>query len=309
MSTGTEEATVEAGRRSIPISHPDKRLLGDEGPSKLELARYYAEAAQWMEPYLRDRAIHVRSYPRGLDGPDFVQKSVPGHYPDWVPRRSLPKRGGGEITQITGPGAASLAYLAGQDAIEIHGWLSRYTRPDYPDRLVLDLDPTSEDFGEVREAAAIAREVFEELALPPYLSVTGSRGVHLTTPLDRGAGFDRARELARGIAERCASRAPNMLTVEVRKDKRRGRLFVDWLRNGYAQTAVVPYSVRARPGGPVAMPIEWSELAEVGPQEFPAGAALERLEEGADPWREMASRSHSVGPALERLRGLSDGAR
>lgn len=301
----SEEAKVEAGRRSIEISHPDKVLFEQGGADKRALAGYYAEVAEWMAPHLDERPIHVSAYPDGIDGEDFVRKSVPDHYPEWIERATLAKREGGEITQVVSPGAATLAYLAGQNAIEIHGWLSLLDRPDDPDQLIIDLDPTGEDFGEVREAARITREAFDELELPAYLKLTGSRGVHVVAPLDRSAGFDRVRELARGIAELCASRDQELLTVETRKEKRRGRLFVDWLRNGYAQTAVVPYSVRARPGAPVSMPITWDELGEVGPREYTIETALDRLRGGADPWSDMRSRAHGSETALKRLRARS----
>lgn len=302
MSGREDSAKVRAGRRRIEISHPDRALFPRAGISKLDLARAYVRLAKLIAPHVRGRALHLRRYPDGIEDEGFVSKSVPAHYPEWIERATLPKREGGEIEQIVGADAPTLAYLAGQNAISVHGWLSRADRPERPDRLIIDLDPTGDDFGEVREAAAIAREVFDEAGLPAFLKLTGSRGVHLVAPLDRSSDFEVARKLARRIADTCARRDPDLLTTETRKKKRRGRLFVDWLRNGYAQTAVVPYSVRARPGAPIAAPIAWEQLGSVGPRQFRlAEDGLERLLEREDPWRGIGRRAHSAERALRRL--------
>ncbi len=296
---------LSAGRRTVPISHPSKVLIpGDRPLRKIDLARYYAAAGRWMAPHLADRPIHVRRFPDGIEGEAFVQKSVRKHYPEWIGRARLPKHEGGEIEQIVSPAAATLAYLAGQNAISVHGWLSRVDRPEHPDQLIFDLDPSSKDFGQVRSAAAIVRDVLEELCLPAFLKTTGSRGLHVVTPLDRAAAFDEVRPLAQRIASVCARLAPNELTVEFHKSKRDGRLFVDWLRNGYAQTAVAPLSVRARPGAPVAMPIEWHELPTTGPADWTVWNALERLQAGIDPWRGVRARAHGIAQPRARLRRL-----
>jgi bifunctional non-homologous end joining protein LigD len=296
---------LPAGRRTIEISHPSKVVVPGERPlTKIDLARYYAEAGRAIAPYVTDRAIHVRTFPDGIDGDAFVQKSLRKHYPDWISRAILPRHEGGEIEQIVSPSSATLAYLAGQNAVSVHAWLSRVDRPENPDQLIFDLDPSSSDFGQVRSAATIVHDVLAELGLPAFLKVTGSRGLHVLTPLDRAAPFEEVRPLAARIARVCARLAPGELTVEFRKEKRQGRLFVDWLRNGYAQTAVAPLSVRARPGAPVAMPIEWSELASTAPRSWTVRNAPERLAAGIDPWRGLRARAHGIGATrapLERL--------
>jgi bifunctional non-homologous end joining protein LigD len=302
--SGSEPAEVRAGRRKVEITHPEREMFGDAGIDKLALAEYYVSVSEWILPHLRERPIHVRAYPDGIDGQGFVRKSVPGHYPEWIERARLPKREGGKIDQVVATNAATLAYLAGQNAISLHGWLSLRDQPERPDQIIIDLDPTGEDFEEVREAARIVREVLDELGLPAYLKTTGSRGLHLSTPLDRSATFEEAHELARGIATVAATIAPDRLTAATRKDKRRGRLFIDWLRNGYAQTAVVPYSVRARPEASVAMPISWRELRSVGPRDYTVANALRRLRRVSDPWEGMRRRARGLEGPRRRLQRL-----
>lgn len=300
----SEPAELRVGRRTVAISSPERPMFGRAGIDKLALADYYASVAEWILPHLRERPIHVRVYREGIEGKGFVQKAVPGHYPEWIERARLAKRGDGEIEQVVATEAATLAYLVGQNAISLHGWLALRDRPENPDQMIIDLDPTGDDFGEVRGAARIVREVLDELGLPAYLKTTGSRGLHLTTPLDRSASFEETGELARGVAAVAARIAPERLTDEVRKPKRHGRLFVDWLRNGYAQTAVVPYSVRARPGAPVAMPIHWRELGSVGPRDYTVENARRRLARVSDPWEGMRRRARGLERPRRRLQRL-----
>jgi bifunctional non-homologous end joining protein LigD len=294
---------LKAGRRSIEISNPDKVLFPDDGITKADLAGYYRDVAEAMLPYLRGRPAHMHRYPDGLGGENWVQKEVPAHFPDWIETVTVSKRGG-SVTHVVCSEAATLVYLADQGTITPHVWLSRRDRIDNPDLLVFDLDPSTDDFGVVRDAARLVRALLDELGLPAHLKTTGSRGLHLAVPLDRKAAFAEVRELARDVARVAAARDPDRLTVETRKEKRRGRLFVDWLRNSYAQTFAPPYALRDRPGAPVSVPIEWEELARVGPRDHTIADVPRRLAQNGDPWRGLWRRARGIGRARRRLEGL-----
>jgi len=291
---------VKAGRRTVEISKPEKVLFPDDGITKADLASHYERVAEAMLPHVRERPAHMHRFPEGLGGEGFVHKNVPEHFPDWIETVEVPKKDGTVTHPVIGD-AATLVYLADQATITPHVWLSRVDGLDRPDLMIFDLDPSGEDFGQVREAARSVRELLEEVGLPPYLKTTGSRGVHVVVPLDRSAGFDEVRELARDVARLAASHDPEHLTTETRKDKRRGRLFVDWLRNAYAQTAVPPYAARARPGAPVATPIEWEELGRVESRSYTIGNIGRRLGSKDDPWRGLWGRARSIGGAREKL--------
>ncbi|MBT2405235.1 hypothetical protein J7I97_22750 [Streptomyces sp. ISL-87] len=183
-----------------------------------------------------------------------------------------------------------------------HRWLSRADRPDHPDRLVFDLDPPGDDFTAVREAARWTHELLEELELPSLLMTTGSRGVHVVVPLDRRMPFDEVRAFARDAAELLAARHDH-LTTEARKNARRGRLYLDVQRNAYAQTAVAPYAVRARPGAPVAAPVRWADLDDPDLTAWRwTLATVDRLLKD-DPWQD-APRGRSLHSAGRRLAAL-----
>ncbi|MEU4078921.1 ATP-dependent DNA ligase [Streptomyces venezuelae] len=296
---------VRAGRRTVEIRRPDKVLFPGDGLTKADLAAYYRTVAHRMLPHLRGRPLMLERHPDGIDGPAFMQKDVPDHFPDWVRRAELPKEGG-TVTYVLCEDTATLLFLAGQACTTPHRFLSRADRPDRPDRLVFDLDPAGEDFAPVREAALGLHRLLDELELPSSLMTTGSRGLHVVVALDRRAPFDDVRAFARGVADVLASRHPDRFTTEARKSARRGRLYLDVQRNGYAQTAVVPYAVRARPGAPVAAPLAWSDLddPDLTARRWTVATVEGLLKE--DPWHDPP-RPRSLRRARELLEELTRG--
>lgn len=298
---------ITVGRRTVEIGNADKVLFDDIGATKRDLAEYYRAVAPALLPHIRGHPLAMQRFPDGIGSKGFIQKKVPESAPDWLERVSVPREQGGEVTMPVVTEAAGLLFLADQAVVTLHPWLSRTDRLRCPDRLIFDLDPSRDDFGTVREAALALRDLLGELRLPSYVMTTGSRGLHVTVPLDRSADFDDVREFARGVADVLASRHPETLTTEVRKDKRHGRIFVDILRNAYAQHAVAPYSVRPLPGAPVATPLRWEEVdADLTPQRWRLADVPGRLADEGDPWRGMARHARSPVAAARRLAKLRD---
>ncbi|MEU7136035.1 non-homologous end-joining DNA ligase [Streptomyces sp. NPDC046261] len=311
---------IRAGRHTVEISRPDKVLFPAGGTrgrtgggtdetalTKADLAEYYRTAARRMLPHLRGRPLMLERCPDGVEGECFLQKDVPDYFPDWVHRAELAKEGG-TVTHVLCDDTATLVYLAGQACVTPHRWLARADRPDCPDRLVIDLDPPGHDFAPVREAALLLRDLLDELRLPSMVMTTGSRGLHVLVPLDRRTPFDDVRAFARDLADLLAARHPDRLTTEPRKAARRGRLYLDTQRNAYAQTAVAPYAVRARPGAPVATPLSWDEVdePELTSDRWTLTTIGSRLDH--DPWQDDRTvRGRSLGPARRRLEALRTG--
>lgn len=297
------EETLHLDGRVIEVSHPDKVLFPEDGITKRELVDYYARIAETMLPYLAERPIMMHRFPDGIAKEGFYHKEAPDYYPPWIRRVTVEKEDGA-ITHVLCSDAATLAYLANQACITIHAWLSRADRPRHPDQMVFDLDPSGNDFGHVRLGAQLLRELLEELGLVPLLKTTGSRGLHVLVALDRSADFETVRAFAADTARVLAHRHPERFTTEQRKTQRRGRVYVDVLRNAYAQTAVAPYAVRPRRGAPVATPLLWEELEDrtLGPQSYTMRNIFRRLEERGDVW------AGSLGPAtgLDRPRQRLD---
>ncbi|MEU7168048.1 non-homologous end-joining DNA ligase [Streptomyces morookaense] len=305
MSPKTEDG-LRIGGRTVPLSHPDKVLFPEDGITKAELVGHYRAVGRLMLPHLRDRPLVMERYPDGYRGKSFFQKDVPGHFPDWIHRREVPKEGG-TVTMAVCDDAATLAYLANQACLTLHPWLSRADRLGCPDRIVFDLDPPAGDFGIVRRSARRLADLLTELGLRPAVMTTGSRGLHLLVLLDRRTDFDTARAFARDVAGLLAARHPDELTTAVRKDKRRGRLYLDIQRNAYAQTSVAPYAVRARPHAPVATPIGWDELddPDLHPQRWTVRTLPDRLAGHSDVWKGLGRCRRSLRTAQRRLAALA----
>src|SRR3954468_17888295 len=200
--------TVRAGSREIPVSHPDKILFPRAGITKLDLARHYETVAPAMLPYVRDRPLALQAFPNGIEQHGFFMKAVPDYFPGWVERVTVPKKGG-TVTHALANDAATLVYLAGQNVVTPHTWLSRADDPRKPDRLIIDFDPSPGGrFADVRAAAREAGRQLRDLGLATYAMVTGSRGVHVVCPLRRGPSFTDTHRFARAIAERMVEESP-----------------------------------------------------------------------------------------------------
>jgi bifunctional non-homologous end joining protein LigD len=286
---------LKVGRRAVPVSHPDKVLFPRAHVTKLALARHYERVAPLMLPHLSGRPLALQSYPQGIDGHGFFMKAVPDYFPDWVDRATVPKRGG-SVTHVLAGDAATLVYLAGQNVVTIHTWLSRADEPLRPDRLILDFDPSGAGFAHVRAAAREAGDRLRDRGLVPYAMVTGSRGIHVVCPLRRGAGFQEVHRFARALAEEMVADDPRRLTLEWRKADRGDKIYVDVNRNAYAQHAVTPYTVRSRPKAPVAVPLHWDELSDgrLRPDRWTVANVGERAEGAGDPWKGMGRRARAL---------------
>jgi bifunctional non-homologous end joining protein LigD len=289
----------------VELSSVERVLFPDAGLTKGDVIGYYLRVAPLLLPHVTGRPVSMQRYPAGIESEGFFQKNAPDYFPPWIERARLEKQDG-EVDYVLANHPATLAYLANQGTLTLHIGLSRADRIDHPDRLVIDLDPPGRDFAAVKAAARNTRRLLEALGLVPFLQTTGSRGLHIWVPLDRSADFERVREVTRSIAELLARRHQGKLTIEQRKKARGDRVYLDVMRNAYGQTAVAPYTVRARPGAPVATPLDWSELddAALAPDRYAISNIFRRLARKNDPWREIERHAVSIEMAAGRLREI-----
>ena len=283
---------LKAGRRQVRISNPDKVLFPDDGITKADLADYYAAVAPAMVEHTRDRPLNLWRWNTGIANDVVIQQAIPKGAPDWVKRVTVPRRRGGDITHAVGGEAATLVWLANQNCITPHVWTARADKPDQPDRIVFDFDPPDDDdhshLDAIRAGALAIGDLLREKGLQPFAMTSGSRGIHVVAPLRRGPDSDTVRAVAGEWAEEVAARLPDQLTTSWRKEGRGGRVLVDAARNTYAQTAVAPYAVRAKPGAPVATPLFWDEIPDAEPRGWTLRDVPARLEERGDPWKGIA---------------------
>jgi bifunctional non-homologous end joining protein LigD len=302
----------KVGRKTIELPSAEKVLFRRDGITKRDLVRYYRGVAGQMLPLLRDRPVSATRFPDGITAPGIVQKNVPAYFPDWITRAQI-RTEYGPLEQVICDKPATLMYLAGQGCIELHCFLSRLGQIREPDQLIFDLDPPDDHrFDDVRVCALRLGELLsDELGLPTFVKTTGGNGLHVHVPLSENEEFDAAREFARQVTELLAVRNPDLVTTEQRKKKRGRRIYADIMRNAYAQLAIAPYSVRARPGARVATPLSWDEVENKGlsPDQFTLRTLPDRVRESrpaAGPWAGVARRRTSLARARESLRRLAD---
>ncbi len=303
-------------RINVEITHPDRVLFPADGITNGDLADYYAEVAPVMLPHLNGRPLTLTRFPGGIGEEGFVQQNFAGSLPDWMKRAEVARKGakkgekkaGKKNSTVVHPVAQrreALLWMANRDSITPHVWLSRQRHLNTPDRLVFDLDPPDGGFAAVRAAARALAGVLDDLGLAAYVQTTGSRGLHVVTPLRGDAGFDTARQFARDVADLVAD-DPAHRTCEMRKENRGDRVYVDVMRNAYGQTAVAPYAVRAYSGAPVATPLDWDELdtRSMRADRFTLRDVPKRMSERGDPWAHIRRRARSLTRPRQRLAKL-----
>lgn len=246
----------------IEISHPEKVIFPNKNITKGDMVSYYERIAPLMLPFLKDRPLTLQRFPGGINETGFYQKNAADYFPDFIETVEIETEEGTN-TQVICNDAPSLVYLANQGTVVFHTWLSRKDKLREPDKVVFDLDPPDNSFTEVKKAALVMRDFLNEKGIDPSLMTSGKSGLHLYFTRRRGRDFDTVKEEVRSLAEEAAKLHPQLLTTKIRKNQREGKIFVDYLRNAYAQTAVCPYSLRATEEAGIATPVDWKELSKL----------------------------------------------
>ncbi|MCB1109374.1 MAG: non-homologous end-joining DNA ligase [Chlamydiia bacterium] len=278
------------------ITNADKILFPKDKLTKGDLIVYYETVASRMIPLIKERPISMKRYPDGIKKGGFIQKQVSDYFPDWIRTKAVKRKEKGTIKMLVCNNKDTLRYLVNQACVTPHIWQSTLDALKTPNRMVFDLDPPGKNFSLVIEGAKFLREVLQhDFKLKSYVMTTGSKGLHVIVPLKPQHSFEEVREFAKEVGQVLVEEDPAHYTLNPRKSGRRSKLFIDYLRNGYAQTSVAPYAVRALDGAPVAMPLSWNELtARLSPQTFTLKTIKRRLAK-ADPWKGMRPQSLKLG--------------
>ncbi|WP_332674214.1 DNA ligase D [Aromatoleum sp.] len=312
----TEAKTLGAGERAaakkgsvrvagVVISNPERVVWPDAGLTKADLARYYEEIGRWLLPHIVNRPLSLLRCPDGSAAECFFQRHMgqerPADVESFIWEGASPSRRSYlYVTSLEG-----VIGMVQRGAVEFHTWGSTMPRADRPDRITIDLDPAPDvDWKRVVEAARLVHGLLGELGLPSFLKTTGGKGLHVVVPLQRGPAWEDVKRFSKAFAAQLARILPDRFTANMAKNRRTGRVFVDYLRNGASATAICAYAARARPGAPVSMPLAWDELgAELNPADFTIVTVPGRLESRReDPWRDYAKkRSRLTRPMWEAL--------
>ncbi len=304
---GASAATSSRGRgrvdvAGVSLSNPDKVLYADQQVTKLDLAHYYESVADWILPHIQDRPLTLVRCPSGY-GDCFYQKHIDESAHDAIARVPIPGDAQPYGAVRTLEGIVALVQLG---VLELHTWGARRDRVERPDRLILDLDPDpSVPWERVVAAARQVREAFRLLELESFVKTTGGKGLHVVVPFRRGPDWDEVKAFSKAVAEAVSGASPGEYTLNISKAKRRGRILIDYLRNGQGATAIEAYSTRARPGAPVAVPLSWEELGpDVREDHFNLRNVAERLASLArDPWNDYAAVKQSITATVRKKVG------
>ncbi len=301
------EADTEGEVLGLRITHADRVLFSDPELTKIDLARYYGVVAGRMLPFASKHPTSLLRCPQGPDHQCFYQKHAGDGFPDEIAQVPIEESDGDTANYLYINDAKGLVAAVQMGTIEFHIWGATVDKLDAADRLVFDLDPDpSVTFETVKTAALAVRDALATLGLKSVAMVSGGKGIHVIVPLSRRAPWEDAKTFARGLAVTIADNDPDNYIATMSKAKRKGRIFIDWLRNERGSTAVAPYSVRARAGGPVATPVSWDELEDLdAANRFHIRDILDRLEEN-DPWAQASD--WKQGLTKKMLKAVDPGA-
>ena len=274
--------TSRSGRapKTIELTHPDRVIFPEAGLTKADVFAYYEKVADRLLPFLKDRPITLERLPEGLaeKAPHFWQKDTPDYYPDWIPRVEQETEQGKTVHYALVNDKATLLYLVNQGTVTFHVWASRIGDLDRPDFVLFDLDPGKAPFADVVTIAKAIKAMLDDENAEAFVKTSGKTGLHVLTPWTRDGDFDEARAWALEVAERTAGAMPDRATVDIRKAKRGGRVYIDVLQNARGHHAVPPYVLRAIPRAGVSTPLDWKEVTEgLDPAAFTLKSALARF--------------------------------
>lgn len=303
IETAGGDGTVALGRRvTLSVSSLDKVFFPRERFTKGDVMRYYAEVEEAILPIMRDRPLVLKRYPDGIDGQSFYQQKAPDRVPDGVRAETIRNERGERQRRLIGGDLITLLYTVQLGAISVDPWHSRVPKLEEADFTILDLDPGPKaPFSRVVEVATLVREELDGLGLVGGVKTSGSSGMHVVVPLERGISDEAAVLAAQIVATRVVARAPDIATVERSVSARpAGAVYVDYLQNIRAKTVAAAYSVRARPGATVSAPLEWKEVeSTLDPRDFTIQTMPARLKRDGDIWGRLMKKRNSIRTLLD----------
>jgi bifunctional non-homologous end joining protein LigD len=289
--------------RGVRVSHPDKLYWPEEGYTKRDLVDYYAAVFDRLRPYVKDRMLSLERCPDGMKGSCFFQKEKPDGLPKDTPTQKIQHAKKATNYVVGGELDTQLA-LANLGCIAVHVWGSRRDDPRKPDWVCFDLDPSTERFADAIRAALKVREALDALELVSFPKTSGGKGLHVFVPIRVGPDADAVLGFAEELGRRLAGAFPRIFTTESRIADRKGKLYLDPFRNGFAQTVVAPYSVRRRAGAPFSRPLSWRDVRTgLDPKRYNLGNYAKELAK-KDPWADFWKARQPLERAMEAVKRL-----
>jgi bifunctional non-homologous end joining protein LigD len=306
LAKGNKEkgTTIKANGHDVPVTNLEKVFWPEEGYTKGDVINYYNSISSYILPHLKDRPQSLKRNPNGITDKGFYHKDAGNTAPSWVEHIEVRAESTQKVVDyILCNNKATLLYLANLGCIELNPWNSRIKKPDYPDYLIMDLDPSKNNtFNEVVDVAIVVKEVLDKAGASCYCKTSGATGLHIYVPLHAAYTYEQARQFAELVAILATEQLPKIATVERSLDKRKGRIYVDYLQNSRGQTLSSVYSIRPVPGATVSTPIEWKELThELHPSNFTIKTIQKRLDKLGDIFGGVLTEKNNLTKCLEAL--------
>lgn len=287
--------------QELKFTNLDKVYWPDEGYTKRDMLNYYYQVAPYILPYLVDRPQSMNRYPDGIKGKSFYQKDITDTAPDWIQREPYTTEKGEDKNFLVPKSEADILYMANTGAIEMNPWSSTIHKEDYPDWCLIDLDPSKKNsFELVINVALAVKEVLDNMGITGYVKTSGSTGIHIYIPLGAKYTYDQSQMLGRIIAVQVRDMMPQETSIERMVNKRRGKLYIDYLQNRPKATLAAPYSLRPKPGAPVSMPLYWEEVKKgLKITDFNIKNALARIKSEGDIFKPVLGRGINLEKVLK----------
>jgi bifunctional non-homologous end joining protein LigD len=302
-----KDETFTIGGRKVKCTNLNKLYWPEEGITKGDLITYYQEMSKYMLPYLKDRPQSLNRHPNGITGSSFYQKDMDvKQLPDWIKTTRIYSTSNKRyLDYLICNDAPTLVYMANLGCIEINPWHSTYQQADYPDYMILDLDPGKIAFKEVVNTALAVKEICDELSIPCFCKTSGATGLHIYIPLGAKYHYDQVKTFAELMAILTHKRVPKITSIERSVAKRVNKIYVDFLQNRKGQTIAAPYSVRPRPLATVSTPLSWKEVnAQLSPQDFTIHTIYKRLDKIGDVWKGVLGKPIALDKTVIKIEKL-----
>ena len=298
-----ESSELKIGSRALSISNRSKVYWPEDGYTKGDLIDYYMQAADYILPYLKDRPESLNRHPNGITGSSFFQKDMGESLPDWIQSKEIfSESNAKEIRYMLCQDKATLIYMANLGCIEINPWNSRVQKIEYPDYIVIDLDPGDNTFDEVIETALVVKKVLDKAGAESYCKTSGSTGLHIYIPLGAKYDYEQGKNFAHVIAQLAHDQLPELTSLVRNPRERKKQIYIDYLQNRGGQTLAAPYSVRPKPGATVSTPLEWKEVKKgLHPSQFTIKTIFKRLEKKGDLFKGVLGKGIDMRKCLKNL--------
>lgn len=290
-------------KQKVSLKNPTKIYWPKEKYTKGDLFNYYQKVAPYILPYLKDRPESLNRHPNGIGAKNFFQKDVDHMPPAWVKTKKIFSPSNGKnINYLVCEDLPTLLYMVNLGCIEINPWNSRLGNLDKPDYMIIDLDPEGVTFDTVVKVAQMVRQVLEAAGAKCYCKTSGATGLHIYVPLGAKYNYVKVRAAAKLIVEAVHKKIPDISSIERHPEKRKRKVYLDYLQNSKGQTLAVAYSIRPRPGAPVATPLKWSEVKKgLRPEKFTIKNIFKRLKRVGNLWQPVLGKGVDLDKVVKAL--------